>query len=361
MRLRHFEELGPVCPRCRTGGLGDHPLLLAVVERRSGDDIIEGILHCTNAQCMQEFPVIDGIPIIVPDVAQYINDFLWHITARDDLSAALETLLGDAAGPSSAFDSTRFHISSYAHDHWGEFDPEEASTAIKPGAVARCLNAGLDLLTAPLGDGPALDIGCSVGRSTFELAGRVGGLVVGMDLNFSMLRLARHILTDGEITYARRRIGLVYDRRAFDVPHAGAERIDFWVCNAMALPFPAHRFGALSAMNVLDCVPDPRALLAAFGTILRPGGVGVLATPYDWSNQATHPTGWIGGHSQRGISRGAAEPQLRALLRPQGGTGLRLVAEVADFPWHVRMHDRSTVSYSTHLVAVRAAGDDEPA
>lgn len=336
------------------GGRDATPLLLATIERRTGDDVLEAILHCTHALCRQEFPIIDGIPIIVPDVARYLSDNLWHLTARDDLSASIETLIGDAAGQASAYDSTRYHLSSYAHDHWGEFDPEETPTAFKPGAVARCLTAGLDLLGDAVGTGPGLDIGCSVGRSSFVLAGRVPGLVLGGDLNFSMLRVARRALTGGEMMYSRRRIGLAYDRRCFDVPNEGADRLDFWVIDAMALPFAAGRFGVVSGLNVLDCVPDPRAVLVGIGAALRPDGSAVLATPYDWSANATQTQGWIGGHSQRGSSRGAGEPLLRGLLTPAGGTGLRLVGEIADFPWHVRLHDRSTVAYSTHVVAVRA-------
>jgi SAM-dependent methyltransferase/uncharacterized protein YbaR (Trm112 family) len=333
------------------------PLLLAIVEKRSGEDVQEGILHCTGDHCRQEFPIINGIPIIVPDVARYLADNLWHITARDDLPSTIETLIGDAAGQGSAYDSTRYHISSYAFDHWAEFDPEETARQSPPGAVARCLNAGLDLLGDGL-DGPAIDIGCSVGRSSFVLAGRVSGLVLGVDLNFSMLRLARRVLTEGEIVYPRRRIGLVYDRRDFEVPNDGADRMDFWVCDAMALPFRGGQFGAFSALNVLDCVPDPRAVLTGIGAVLGPNGAGVLATPYDWSANATQPHGWIGGHSQRGMGRGAGEPLLRGLLTQAGGTGLLLAGEVTDFPWHVRLHERSTVSYSTHVVAVRAGKGD---
>ena len=355
MRLRHFEELAPICPRCRTGGRGEVPIVLATIERRIGDDVLEGILHCQEPVCRQEYPIVDGIPIIVPDVAKYLGDFLWHVNARDDLSAPLETLLGDAAGPGSAFDTTRFHISSYVHDHWGEFDPREAPSAYPSGAMGRCLSAGLDLLGSAGPDGPTLDIGCSVGRSSMTLAGRRTGLALGTDPNFSTLRVARRALTTGEVVYARRRIGLVYDRRRFAVPVDNPEQVDFWACDAMAMPFAAKHFATVAAMNVLDCVPDPRGLLMAIGALLMADGGAVLATPYDWSTQATLPLGWIGGHSQRGAMEGAAEPQLRALLAAEASqTGLRLVGEVTDFPWHVRLHDRSTVVYSGHLMGVRA-------
>lgn len=352
MRLRHFEELGPICPRCAAGQGGGARLTIAAIERRLHDDILEGALACTRDGCRQAYPVIDGIPIIVPDVARYLSDNLWHITARTDLSESLEIMLGDATGPGSAFDVARYHLGTYAFDHWGEFDPlEEPLQTAGPGSVARCLNAGLDLL-APSIAGPGLDIGCSVGRSTFELAARSSGLVLGLDLNFAMLRLARRVLTEGRVTYPRRRIGIVYDRRTFDVPVTAPERVDFWVCDAMAPPFPPRRFGLIAALNVLDCLPDPRSLLSAIGGGLQPSGGAVLATPYDWSAAVTQPQAWIGGHSPRDASRGAAEPGLRALLTQTNG--LRIAGEITDFPWHVRLHDRSTMAYSTHLVAVRS-------
>jgi hypothetical protein len=34
-------------------------------------------------------------------------------------------------------------------------------------------------------------------------------------------------------------------------------------------------------------------------------------------------------------------------------SGLALTAEVADVPWHVRMHERSVMQYSSHLVVAR--------
>jgi SAM-dependent methyltransferase len=351
--LRHFEELRPLCPRCLASQDHGARLVIATIEQRTGDDVVSGVLRCTRDTCRQDFPIIDGIPIVVPDVAQYLADNLWHITARTDLPEMLEIILGEATGPGSAFDVARYHLGTYAFDHWGEFDPlEDRAQTPGPGSVARCLNAGIDLLGDGALTGPGLDIGCSVGRSTFELAARSRGLVLGIDLNFSMLRLARRVLTDRLVTYPRRRIGIVYDRRTFEVPVEHPEWVDFWVCDAMAPPFPPRHFGLISALNVLDCLPDPAALLAAIGAGLQPGGGAVLATPYDWSAAATQPRSWIGGQSPRDGSGGAAEPGLRALLARTNG--LRIAREDVDFPWHVRLHDRSTMAYSTHLIAIRS-------
>jgi SAM-dependent methyltransferase len=163
------------------------------------------------------------------------------------------------------------------------------------------------------------------------------------------------------IRYPRRRVGLVYDRRAFAVNLPGSERVDFWACDALALPLAPHTFELVAALNLLDCVSSPRDLLASLGDALAPGGRAVLSTPYDWSPAATPVEAWLGGHSQRGPSGGSAEPVLRALLtpggHPQSVPSLELIAEAEALPWHVRLHDRSTVCYQVHAVAARARGE----
>ena len=363
MRLSHFETLAPVCPRCRIGGAGDHPLQLSAVFKEANGHIQEGVLHCSNTSCFMEFPIVDGIPILVPDVAGYLRDNVFQLMARMDLSETIESILCDCAGPGSAFETPRQHISTYAWDSYGDLDPEESAESrhgdVRPGAVLRCLDAGLDLTgTAP--QSPVLDIGCSVGRTSFELAKRSDGLVLGIDTHMPMLRMARQVLETGLVRYPRRRVGIVYDRREFEVEFDEAERVDFWACDAMALPFRDSGFGTAVALNVIDCVNAPRDFLAGLSRLLRAGGTGVLSTPYDWSTGATPLETWIGGHSQRGPDGGASEPFLRALLtegaHPQSVTGLRIVGEIADFPWQARLHDRSVVSYAAHVMALASTG-----
>jgi SAM-dependent methyltransferase/uncharacterized protein YbaR (Trm112 family) len=357
LRRSHFEAIQPVCPRCRLERQLDVPLVLATVTKEEHDVIVEGVLHCGAEMCLQEYPIIDAIPIIVPNVRAYLCENLFHLTLRHDRSDAIESLLGDAAGPGSAYDVSRQHLSTYAWDHYHEFDPRGDATENRAGAVSRCLEHSLNLV----GDrfsGHAIEVGCSVGRATFDLAKRTDDLVLGVDVNFSMLQVAQTLLRTGVVRYPRRRVGIVYDRCEFEVQFDEADRVDFWACDALALPFSTGSFSCAVALNVLDCVVSPCAFLDSVADLLTPGGKAVFATPYDWSSGVTPVEAWIGGHSQRGPDHGASEPLLRSLLtpgaHPQSSDRLRLTAEIQHMPWHARLHDRSFVEYTVHIVAAEA-------
>ena len=158
-----------------------------------------------------------------------------------------------------------------------------------------------------------LDVGCSVGRTTFALADTTAELVLGVDLNFAMLRLAAEVLQRGAVRYPRRRVGVVYDRREFPVTFAQAERVDFWACDALALPFAPESCGLAVTLNLLDCAAAPRDLLAGVAELLKPGAALVLSTPYDWSPAATNMEAWLGGHSQRSREGGAERTPVAGL------------------------------------------------
>lgn len=75
-------------------------------------------------------------------------------------------------------------------------------------------------------------------------------------------------------------------------------------------------FARAIALNVLDCVANPRELLVSLASVLRTGGKISLTCPYDWSPGATPVEAWLGGHSERSDSNGAPEKVLRSLLTP---------------------------------------------
>jgi SAM-dependent methyltransferase/uncharacterized protein YbaR (Trm112 family) len=362
MRLAHFHAFAPVCPLCARAG-SPPALALGHVGARTETEIIDATLCCPS--CRHEYPILDGLPVIVADVAGLLAQRGVELLVRDALDPVLESLFGDAIGPDSWFDTLRQMQSTYGWDGYGDLDPEPAPAPPEPGAARRCLARLLQLcgpevfrtggVGATAGAARILDLGCAAGRTSFDLAAAApGALVLGLDMHLGLLRLARGALA-GEVSYPRRRIGLVYDRRRFAVQLDGGPRVDFWACDAAALPLRPGIADLCVALNLLDCTPDPRALLESLARVCDVGARILLATPYDWSTRATPLTAWLGGHSQRAEHRGAGEAFLHALLAGAGThaiPGLAVLAEEAAWPWHTRLHERSFVAYRTHLLAL---------
>jgi SAM-dependent methyltransferase/uncharacterized protein YbaR (Trm112 family) len=360
LRLEHFQTLRPICPVCRAERGQDLDLFVSIEERRQGDDILEGVLQCPAAECKREFPIVDGIPIVVPDVRGYLALHLPALTRREDLSPTLEGLLVEGSGAGSALDVAWNQLSSYAWDHYGEWDPQgnDPSEGVEPGSVVRTLEAAIDLAKSSGGSlsrGRVLDLGSAVGRSGFELARRTGQLVVGVDLSDQFLRLASRVLRHGTIRYPRRRLGVLYDWREFPVPIEPGARVDFWAADAAHLPFRAGTFGAAVGLNVLDCLYSPFDGLKSLARVLQPGSTLALSTPYDWTSAATMIEAWIGGHSPRSAAGGSSAEVLKALLTPGAHPGsiegFELIGERDQVPWTVRIHQRSLVRYRLHLLA----------
>lgn len=347
MRRGHFAALQPICPRCRLAGRTAALRIDAAFQEEPGGDILTGILHCDAPDCRLEFPVIDGIPVIVPDVAGYLASSAGQILRRRDLPEALTTLIGDALGPASEYDTTRQQLSIYCAAHYADVtgSPGEGNLIAAFGpALGRVPRAPM-----------AVDLGCAVGGTTFALAARSGGLTLGVDLNFAMLQVAREALVTGRVRYAERRVGLVYGNRDIAIRNHAA--VDFWACDLLALPFGDGRFQAALALNVLDCVGAPGQLLDEIGRLLAPSGLAILASPYDWSASATSPAAWIGGHSQRAPTGGSSSGIVRGLIggekAPGGTAALRLECDLGDVTWRLRLHDRAAIQYASDVLLVR--------
>ncbi len=357
MRVQHFEKLRPLCPTCRAAGRPPLPLTVGSVVKQDSGDILEGILTCPSPECRREHPIIDGIPIIVADIRSYMSHQLDAIRDRSDLSDTIESLLGDCAGPNSALDQRRNQLSSYGYSHYGDLAPKTSTTDAKPGfGIANLLQSSLDALSNPP-QGIWLDLGCSLGRSSIALADQTNDIVLGIDLNFAMLRLARAAVTTGQVRYPLRRVGIVYDDQNVAVPVKNPNLIDFWACDATALPFSAKHFDGACSLNVLDCVHSPLEHLSEAARVLKQDRELVLTTPYDWSTNATQLGAWIGGHSQRAPHNGSSVQTIKNLLAktdPSYDTGLVLVRE-RELPWRVYVHERASMDYRCHVIVAKAS------
>lgn len=354
IKRQHFENIAPLCPVCRQQDRNSH-LEIGSETKGTDDSVLEGILVCTHPQCRSEYPIIDGIPILVADLRNYISQNIVPILCRRDLGDTMESLLGDCFGPGSAFDALRQHVGTYAFDHYGGLDPQPEDFPVgKPGSILELLKTGMQAMGEFPG-GHIIDMGCSVGRTTFALGEKSDGLVLGVDLNFGMLRTAAAILNRGRVSYPVRRCGIIYERRDFPVSFGKMENVDFWACDATALPFSDAAFSTALSLNLLDCVAAPYAHLTELARMLTPGGKAILSTPYDWSANATAVEAWLGGHSQRGDTDRAADSVLRSMLADGGHPGAVEALEPTfekTVPWRLRLHDRSIMEYRVHLMGL---------
>lgn len=138
----------------------------------------------------------------------------------------------------------------------------------------------------------ALDLGCSVGRSSFELS-KFCDEVVGIDFSESFIRAAEAIRTKGELAYQRLEEGSITTPMVARRPEdARSDRIHFEVGNAVSLRDDLGSFDLLLAANLLCRLPDPAAFLDHLPVLVEPGGHMVFTTPCTWLEEFTPRDKW---------------------------------------------------------------------
>jgi SAM-dependent methyltransferase len=311
----------------------------------ASSDLLEGVERFSCTGCGRQFPVLDGIPLLLADLPRYLNEAAAYWLMRDDLTAGQEDALGGLLAAGSYFDVARQHLSSYARDHYGAHDPQDGDQP-EPGGAERLLRAGLEVI-GPL-QGSALDIGCATGGNTLALAESGFSSVVGMDMSAPLIRMAARTATSGVAQYGRRRAGTAYERRAVALPHQSRSAVRFVLGDALQIPFASDSFDLIAAINVLDCVADPARLVLEMARLLKPGGWLIAATPFDWSPNATPAEAWIG--DRVAIDHGS---DLSGLLSRAPEL---VVHSLPDQKWQVRLHNRASVHYQiAFAVAQRKA------
>jgi SAM-dependent methyltransferase/uncharacterized protein YbaR (Trm112 family) len=343
-------QAGLICPRCRhagTEGIIQSSLDIERVLNTDREFIVEGFLACSNERCPAVYPILAGVPIILKDMRG------WWQSAKAGLSGALcdSPELGgyfsgmDAESP-GAFED-RSTLSSYLDLHYGA----EPGTAPALGMGTKSFwEAFLSLLPQ---DGQtrfsrAIDLGCSVGRGTFELA-RVSELAVGIDSNFDAVSRAARFQRTGEVQYERRRRGRCFEQRTS--PFRPASNALFLVADALDPPFAAESFDCVAALNLIDSIRIPLILLGQMDALLRNGGDLLLCTAYAWRSDVTDPMEWLetdaldGPDMLRHILAGEAFPRMRF--------GYEIAREIPDVPWRLRNHDRYTSEFLTEFLLAR--------
>ena len=144
----------------------------------------------------------------------------------------------------------------------------------------------------------SLDLGCAVGRSSFELA-RNSKEVLGIDFSSRFIWAAGALASGGGIPYERLEEGHVSTALEARAPEAvDLKRVSFAEGDAMRLPEDLGSFDRVHAANLICRLPEPLKLLRRLPELVKPGGELVLATPATWLAEFTPPENWPKGSTR---------------------------------------------------------------
>ncbi len=241
-----------ICPSCLPE---EFPLSAHIRQIRQGD-VFSALLTCPG--CSQEYPVENGIARLLPR--------------------------------SSATSVNRYEqpqvVSAYLWSHYADlFEDPDAHDAYHNWAGLLAGQGGL-----------AIDIGCAVGRLTFELC-RTAELAIGIDRSLAFIETSRQLLQDRQLNFGLTVEGQLSDYRQIKLP-AGwpLQRAEFIQADALALPFPAKAFSRGSSLNLLDKLSSPLHHLHELNRVSGHRGAALLVSdPWSWSTEFAPETAWLGG------------------------------------------------------------------
>lgn len=182
-------------------------------------------------------------------------------------------------------------VNQYLAFHYGEtyFDV--------PNYAVRCAEICLQAMQGrPMQR--ALDLGCAVGRSTFELA-RGFDEAAGIDLSGRFVEAAQALQAGRTLPYFLHDEGVLGHPASASLNDLGlteaAGRTHFAQGDACQLDASLGQFDLVFAGNLIDRVQNPAAFLKSLQHVVKPGGLLVVSSPYTLLNEYTPRQNWLGG------------------------------------------------------------------
>ncbi|MDB6015836.1 MAG: Methyltransferase type 11 [Pedosphaera sp.] len=216
--------------------------------------------------------------------------------------------------------------------------PEDALPAnvVSAGALnflSRCVGECLQLEQLPA-KARALDLGCAVGRATFELA-RHCVEVVGIDYSGRFITIAGHLRKNGSFLFGCIDEGdLTRPCQAVVPTDIDRTRVRFERGDAMDLPADLGGFDVVLMANLIDRLHDPRRCLNRLPDLLNRGGQLIITSPYTWQPEYTPKENWLGGFERDG-KRVRTTDTLKEILAPHFQ-----FSQSRNLPFLIREHAR---------------------
>lgn len=232
---------------------------------------------------------------------------------------------------SSPFYESDEAVQQYLLFHYGT--PEQICPLLPEarqacGFPTRCVSEPLARIELGLRE-RALDLGCAVGRSSFELR-RHFDHVVGIDFSERFVAAAHQMKQQHAMSVRAHREGPAYDEIELQLPaDLPTDRVNFERGDACALRADLGTFDCVLMANLIDRLPDPAVCLARLPELVSSDGWLVITSPYTWLEQYTPRDKWLNG-GERG-TLGALEK----ILAPSF-----TLHENFDLPFLIREHRR---------------------
>jgi putative 4-mercaptohistidine N1-methyltranferase len=163
----------------------------------------------------------------------------------------------------------------------------------------RCVTECMDIKRLP-SQARALDLGCAVGRATFELA-RWCPSVLGIDFSERFITIAGHLKKNGSFLFGCMEEGdLTHPSQAVVPSDIDRNRVQFERGDAMNLRRDLGKFDVVLVANLIDRLSNPRKCLDQLPGLLNQGGQLVITSPYTWMSDFTPKENWLGGFEREG-------------------------------------------------------------
>lgn len=226
---------------------------------------------------------------------------------------------------------TDIMLSQYAEFHYGDEYFNVANFPKKLAELAVEMMAGRPMKKA-------LDLGCSVGRASFELA-RHFDKVTGIDFSARLINLGTQMAEQGVVRYTITDEGELVHYKERRLEQLGLEdtasKVEFLQGDACNLKPMFEGYDLILAANLIDRLYKPAQFLATVHERLNQDGILMLASPYTWLDEHTEKEHWLGGFKKDGESFTTLDG-LKAILEPH----FELIRAPEDIPFVIRETSR---------------------
>ena len=189
----------------------------------------------------------------------------------------------------------------------------------------------------------ALDLGCAVGRITFELS-KFCDSVVGIDASKSFITCADLIKAGGTASFRLTREGSLGTPAEVQLPaDLARDRVTFLQGDAADPPASVGKFDVVILANLLDRLAHPRKMLQKLPEITRPGAQVIICSPFTWWDDFTDPDERLGGFVRDGKEVTSMET-ITELLSDDFSPPV-----IGDEPFLIRQHERKFFMSVAHV------------